>query len=68
MFLIQIVCSDPECTEEREIAVEDLAEVEEMACECSHVFVVITVSELAEPTGSVISLPERGRQATRRAA
>jgi hypothetical protein len=68
MLLIQIVCSDPECTEEREIAVDDLAEVDELACECSHGFVVITVSELAGPTGSVISFPKRRRQATRRAA
>lgn len=70
MFLIEIVCSDPECTEEGEIAVEDLAEIDDLACECSHGFVVLTVSELAGPTrsGSVISLPERRRQVTRRAA
>ena len=70
MFLVQIVCSDRECTEEREIVVESLDEVEALACECSHGFVVITVSELAgpAPSGTVITLPERRRQATRRAA
>jgi hypothetical protein len=70
MFLVQVVCSDPECTEERELAVEDLADVDDLACECSHGFVVITVSELADParSASVIRLPERRRQATRRAA
>jgi hypothetical protein len=70
MFLVQIVCSDPECIEEREIALEDLAEVDDLACECSHGFVVLTVSELAGAarSGSVISLPERRRQVTRRAA
>lgn len=70
MFLVQIVCSDPDCIQEGEIGVEHLAEIDDLACECSHGFVVLTVSELAGPDrpGSVISLPERRRQVTRRAA
>jgi hypothetical protein len=70
MFLVQIVCSDPECTEEREIAVESLDEIDDIACHCSHGFVAISVSELAEPArrGRVISLPDRRRSARRRAA
>ena len=70
MFLVQIVCSDPECAEELEIVVEDLAEIEEVACDCGYGFVAITVSEVADParSGSVIPLPEQRRPATRRAA
>jgi hypothetical protein len=70
MLLVQIVCSDPECTEEGEIAVEHLEEVEGLVCECGHGFVVISVSELDEParSGRLISLPERRRSSARRAA
>ena len=70
MFLVQIVCSDPDCAEEREIAAEDLEEAEGSVCECGHGFVVISVSELDEParSGRLISLPERRRSTARRAA
>lgn len=70
MFLVTIVCSDPDCSEEREIVVGDLDAVEACACDCSHGFVVLTVSELNEPprSGSLISLPERPSASRRRAA
>lgn len=70
MLLVKIVCSDSECTEEREIAVESLDEVEGYPCECGHGFVVISVSELDGSTrsGLVISLPERRGSSARRAA
>jgi hypothetical protein len=70
MFLVTIVCSDPECTEEREIAVDELDEVEGELCECGHGFVVVSVSELNElaRSGSLVSLPDRRPAASRRAA
>ena len=70
MLLVKVVCSDPECIEEREIAVEDLDQIDASVCDCGHGFAVVAVSELdqgARP-GSVVSLPERGRGQTRRAA
>ena len=67
MFLVTIVCSDPECVEEREVAVEDLESVDGYVCECGHGFVLITVSELDQP-GTVVRLPERRPASQRRAA
>lgn len=70
MFLVTVVCSDPECAEEREVAVEDLDAVDDDICECGHGFVVVAVSELDErPSGgSVVELPARQRRSDRRAA
>jgi hypothetical protein len=70
MFLVTVVCSDPECAEEREIAVEDLDAVDATVCECGHGFVVVTVSELGAPerSGSLIPLPHRKPAPRRRAA
>jgi hypothetical protein len=70
MLLLTVVCSDPECAEEREIAVEDLDAIDAKVCDCGHGFVVVTVSELDEPdrSGLLISLPERKPAPGRRAA
>lgn len=70
MLLVTVVCSDPECAEEREIALTDLDAIDATACDCGYGFVVVTVSELDEParSGSLISLPERRTSPTRRAA
>jgi hypothetical protein len=70
MFLVRIDCSDPECTEEREALVESLDEVETIACDCGHGFVVVSVSEVHQPagSGSVVSLPGPRRTPIRRAA
>jgi hypothetical protein len=70
MLLVAVVCSDPDCAEEREIAVEDLDAVDATICECGYGLVVVTVSELeaANEPGEVISLPKRRRSQTRRAA
>jgi hypothetical protein len=67
MFLVTIVCSDPECSEEREVAVPDLDAVDGYVCECGHGFVVISVSELDQP-GGVLRFPERRPASHRRAA
>lgn len=70
MLLVKVVCSDPECIEERELAVEDLDTIDASFCDCGHGFVVVSVSKLDEPAkpGSVISLPDRRPAARRRAA
>jgi hypothetical protein len=63
MLQIELVCSDPRCDAEVVVLVEDLAEVEEIACECGHGLVEVRV-EGFEPVyaapGEVIELrPER---------
>jgi hypothetical protein len=70
MLLVTVVCSDPECGEELEVVVDDLDAVETVVCDCAHGFVVVAVSEFGETDsgGSLISLPQRRRAQTRRAA
>ena len=69
MLLVTVVCSDPECTEEREVLVEELDALDATVCDCAHGFVVVGVSEhgRGDPPASVIELPRRRAQ-TRRAA
>lgn len=59
MLLARIVCSDPGCDEEVEIAVERLMQLDGYVCECGHGFVLVSVSELSEPGGEVISIATR---------
>jgi hypothetical protein len=70
MLLVTVVCSDPECIEEREVEVDDLDAIDATVCGCGHGFVVVCVSELDEParSGSLLSLPQREPAASRRAA
>ena len=70
MLLARIVCSDAACTEELEVTVESLDEVDGYLCDCGHGFVLLTVSELRDPPaqGVVVSLPERRGTRARRAA
>jgi hypothetical protein len=44
MWVIDVVCSDPECAEEREIVVAEIDEVDLAACECGGCFVTLTVA------------------------
>jgi len=44
MYLARIVCSHGECTEEKELIVESLEELDEGACPCGYGFVLISVS------------------------
>ena len=46
MYLARIVCSHGECTEEKELIVESLDELDEGACPCGYGFVVVSVSEV----------------------
>lgn len=70
MFVATIVCSDPGCDEEREIAVERIDELDGFTCECGHGFVLVAVAELRESGGKVIAIEARrsGPAAQRRAA
>jgi hypothetical protein len=68
VFLAQIICSDPVCTEELEVTIENLDELDGFLCDCGHGFVLLTVSELRDVSGVVVSLPERRRVSGRRAA
>jgi hypothetical protein len=70
MLLVTVMCSDPQCVEEREIVVDGLQAVETHSCDCGFGFVVVSVAELAETprAGSLISLPDRRRRPNRRAA
>jgi hypothetical protein len=70
MLLVTVVCSDAECAEEREIAVQDLDVVDATVCDCGYGFVVVAVSGLndADRSGSLISLPKRRPTPSRRAA
>jgi hypothetical protein len=70
MLLATVVCSDPQCFEERELAVETLDEVDRDICECGHGFVVVTVARLEESgrAAPVVSLRRPQRGEARRAA
>jgi hypothetical protein len=68
MLLVTILCSDPDCDEEREIAVERLSELDGFSCECGHGFVLAAVAELREAGGEVIAIGPRRARAARRAA
>jgi hypothetical protein len=68
MLLARIVCSDPECIEELEVAVRELDELDGLVCECGHGFVLMDVAELRQSDASVVSLPARRHTAARRAA
>jgi hypothetical protein len=52
MWLIEVVCSNPECGEELEVILEELDEVEAVACECGACTTVIAVANF-EPVYAV---------------
>jgi hypothetical protein len=68
MLLARIVCSDPRCPEELEVAIEGLEDLDGFVCECGFGFQLMDVAELREAGGSVIALPARRRAPERRAA
>lgn len=43
MFQVELVCSDPRCDTELTLWVDDLDEIEEIACECGHGLVTIRI-------------------------
>jgi hypothetical protein len=44
MFVIDVVCSDPDCAEELEIFAEEIEEAESVACECGHCTITLAVA------------------------
>ncbi len=46
MWMAQLICSKPDCTEELEIVISDLAELERLNCECEYGLVLLTLSEV----------------------
>lgn len=51
MWLVEIVCSEPRCEEEREVLVAELHELDGLGCECGAGFVSVTVSQVAAVHG-----------------
>ena len=70
MLLPRIVCSDPGCDEEKEVAVEFIDQLNGLVCECGHGFELVSVSALASRPAQVISMDLRrpARRSDRRAA
>jgi hypothetical protein len=68
MLLARIVCSDPRCTEELEVTIEEVDQVDDYLCDCGFGFVLMDVAELREAGGTLVALPTRRRSAERRAA
>ena len=68
MFHVSLICSDEDCAVEVE-AWGELAEVALLVCDgCGCTLQVLSVSEAAPVTGTLVQLPRRRRAATRRAA
>jgi hypothetical protein len=47
VWLAHVICSGRECAEEVEVVIDELEELDEMACHCSHGFVVLSISDVA---------------------
>ena len=43
MFQVELVCSDPRCDAEVTLWVDELGEVEAVACECGHGLVTVRI-------------------------
>jgi hypothetical protein len=43
MFQVELVCSDPGCDAELTFWVDELSEVEAIACECGHGLVTVRI-------------------------
>jgi hypothetical protein len=59
VLLAKIVCSDRKCPEEAEVAIKHVRELDGRVCECGFGFVLMQISELAEPGGDVVSIATR---------
>jgi len=44
MWIVEVVCSDPDCAETREVVVESLDEIDRIVCECECSVVILTVA------------------------
>jgi len=43
MFEVEVICSDPRCEAELTLWVDELGEVEAVACDCGHAFVAVRI-------------------------
>jgi hypothetical protein len=53
MFQVELVCSDPRCDAEVTLLVDELGEVEAVACECGHGLLTVRI-EGFEPVFAVV--------------
>ncbi len=51
MWMARIICSNGQCEEEREVVVDGLNDLDDLACECGCGFVLIAVSALTAVHG-----------------
>jgi hypothetical protein len=63
MFQVELVCSDPRCEAEMTLFVDELGEVDAIACECGHGLVTVRIEGFepvvgadSEPGAEVIEL------------
>jgi hypothetical protein len=56
MWVVHVICSGPECSEELELIAESIDELDRLNCECGYGFAVLSVAEaeLVEPGGAEI--------------
>lgn len=45
MLAVTVICSDPDCWEQREVFVESFEQLDEAACDCGYGFVVVRIAE-----------------------
>jgi hypothetical protein len=53
MFQVELICSDPRCDAELTLWVDELGEVELVACECGHGLVTVRVEGFAPVLAAV---------------
>ena len=46
MWLAHVICSARDCTEELELVVDELDELDRFGCDCGYGFVVLSISEV----------------------
>jgi hypothetical protein len=46
MWVAHLICSDGQCTDELELVVADLDEIERVGCVCGHSYVLVSVSDV----------------------
>jgi hypothetical protein len=42
-FQVEIICSDPRCEAELTLWVDEIGEVDAVACDCGHGFIVVRI-------------------------
>jgi hypothetical protein len=45
MWIVHVICSGPECSEELELIAESIDELDRLNCECGYGFAVLSVAE-----------------------